>query len=287
MTPASKTSVANDQSVDALIKTIRIPPRPSMLADVQAELSSREPDPRRLAATISHDVSLSASLLKLTNSSFFGLRLKASSVDHAVQLLGMQQCGLLMTGIIARQSIQIENVSLIKFWDFSSKRAQAMSYLAGCMRVCPVDLAHTFGLFCDIGIPILMERFPDYQQTLELAYQQLEHKFTFIEQEKHHTSHTSIGALMARTWGLPEEVCSAILLHHDYAVLQDTATSERVRALVALSLVAEYAIHKYHGQETLAEWEKGGQQALDFLGLASDELEDRLEELHELFNHVH
>jgi len=70
MTPSSISSAANDQSVDSLIKTIRIPPRPSMLIDVQTELACKEPDPRRLAATIANDVALAASLLKLTNSSF-------------------------------------------------------------------------------------------------------------------------------------------------------------------------------------------------------------------------
>ena len=287
MTPSSSPAVASDQSVDALIKTIRIPPRPSMLIDVQAELACKEPDPKRLAATIANDVALSASLMKLTNSSFFGLRLKASSVEHAVHLLGLRQSGLLMTGIIARQSVKVENMSLVKFWDFSSKRAQAMAHLASHMRVCSPDLAHTFGLFCDIGIPILMERFEGYQETLELASQEFERKFTALEQERYSTSHTSIGALMARTWGLPEEVSMAILLHHDYAALQDSTTPETIRALIALALVAEYSIHKYHGEETLAEWEKGGALACDFLGLPNDELEDRFEELHDLFNSVH
>ena len=287
MTPPSNPSVANDQSVDALIKTIRIPPRPSMLIDVQAELACNEPDPRRLAATIANDVALAASLLKLTNSPFFGLRLKASSVEHAVHLLGMRQCGLLMTGIIARQSVQVSKVSLVKFWDFSSKRAQAMAHLATHMRVCSTDMAHTFGLFCDIGIPLLLEKFAGYQKTLDLAHQEFENNFTLIEEQRHSTSHTSIGALMARTWGLPEDVSTAILLHHDYDVLSDGATSETVRSLIALALVAEYSIHKYHGEETLAEWDKGGQSACDFLGLGNDELEDRFEELHDVFNHAH
>jgi len=287
MTPSSNLSVANDQSVDALVKTIRIPPRPGMLADVQKELSNHDPEPKRLAAIIANDVALSASLLKLTNSPFFGLRLKATSVDHAVNLIGMKQCGLLMTGLIARQSVQVENVSLVKFWDFSAKRAQAMSHLASRMRICSPDMAHTFGLFCDIGIPLLLERFPEYQQTLEIANQESEVSFTKVEQAHHNTSHTSVGALMARTWGLPEDISNAILLHHDYPVLTDGITPDSVRVLIALALVAEFAIHKYHGQESMAEWEKGGRLACEYLGLTSHELEDRFEELHDLFNQLH
>ncbi|MBC3907208.1 HDOD domain-containing protein [Undibacterium umbellatum] len=284
---AAAPKLTTEQSVDALIKTIRIPPRPSLLADVQAELAADDPDPRRLTNIIANDVAMSASLLKLANSSFFGLRLKAKSVEHAVNLLGITQCGNLMTGIIARQSIQIEKISLVKFWDFSTKRAQAMTQLARRLRVCPPDQAHTFGLFCDIGIPLLLERFPDYAETLELANQEAQDTFTAVEDHRHATSHTAIGSLMARTWGLPESVSLAILLHHDYSVLNDPNTDESVKSLIALALIAEYGIQKYHGQEFSCEWEKGGGAACEFLGLSADEVDDRFEELHELFNHAH
>jgi HD-like signal output (HDOD) protein len=134
----------------------------------------------------------------------FGLRLKATSVAHAVKLLGIQQCGLLMTGIIARQAVQTEKIPLAKFWDFSSKRRrQWRIWRAVCAFA--QRILHTFGLFCDIGIPLLLERFPDYQETLVLAGNDVNEKFTAIEQKRHSTSHTSIGALMARTWGLPKK----------------------------------------------------------------------------------
>ncbi|GGC78349.1 HDOD domain-containing protein [Undibacterium terreum] len=266
------------------MKTIRIPPRPSLLADVQQELSARDPDPRKLAKIIAHDVSLAASLMKLTNSSFFGLRLKASSVEHAVDLLGLNQCSLLLTGIIARQTISQGGASMARFWDFSTKRAQAMAYLARQMRACPTDLAHTFGLFCDIGVPLLMEKFPDYSKSMEKASRDFINSITDLEDLRFNANHAAVGSLLARTWGLPNEVSLAILLQHDYRSLQDRATEDSVRTLIALSLLAEYAIHKYHGEDVFAEWEKGGDIACHFLGLSQHEVEDRFEELHEMFN---
>lgn len=285
-TPA-KSVLTHEQSVDALVKTIRIPPRPSLLADVQKELAAADPSPRRLAKIIADDVAMSASLLKLANSSFFGLRLKARSVDHAVDLLGLEQCGMLMTGIIARQTVGSSGAALVKFWNFSTSRAQAITYLARNMRVCSSDAAHTFGLFCDIGIPLLLERFADYSATLQAANAELTTPFTAVEEARHMTNHASIGALMARTWGLPEEVSMAILLHHDYTVLKDVATDESVKGLIALALLAEYAIYQYDGQEVFAEWEKGGDFVCHFLGISHDEVVDKVEELHELFNQLH
>ncbi|WP_394779734.1 HDOD domain-containing protein [Undibacterium sp.] len=279
-------SINTEKSVDALVKTIRIPPRPSLLADVQQELSAREPDPKKLAKIIANDVALAASLMKLTNSSFFGLRLKAGSVEHAVDLLGLDQCSLLLTGIIARQTISKGGAAMAHFWDFSTKRAQAMSYLARQMRACPTDIAHTFGLFCDIGVPLLMEKFPDYSKNLEKAARDLHHKITDLEDQRYSTNHAAVGSLLARTWGLPNEVSVAILLQHDYSSLQDKATEDRVRTLIALALVAEYAIHKYHGEDLFAEWEKGGDMACQFLGMSQHEVEDRFDELHDMFNGI-
>ncbi len=79
----------------------------------------------------------------------------------------------------------------------------------------------------------------------------------------------------------------AILLHHDYDVLNDSGTEESVKSLIALALLAEYGIQKYQGQEFSCEWEKGGDAACEFLGLSADDVEDCFEELHELFNHSH
>ena len=279
--------ISQDQAVDSLMKTIRIPPRPSLLADVQKELAASDPSPRKLAKIIADDVAMSASLLKLTNSPFFGLRLKAKSVDHAVDLLGLEQCGMLMTGIIARQTVGAAGASVVKFWNFSTNRAQAMTYLARRIPVCSIDAAHTFGLFCDIGVPLLLERFPSYPTTLDMANTEFSEVFTTIEDQRHMTNHASIGSLMARTWGLPEEVSVSILLHHEYRVLQDAATDESVRGLIALALLAEFAIHKYDGQEISAEWEKGGDDVCHFLGISQDEAADRIDELHEIFNQLH
>lgn len=257
-----------------------------MLLDVQKELAHQDPEPARLANLVANDVALAASLLKLANSAFFGLRLQARSVVHAVNLLGMNQCAMLISGIILRQSVTSENQSLEKFWTNSTRRAHAMTRLAQRMRICAGDLAYTFGLFCDIGIPLLLNRFSDYHEVLDLAYQSKDQKFTDFEEQRYMTSHAALGSLMARTWGLPEVITQGILLHHDYEVLEDSATEELVRALIALSLMAEYAIQRYQGSDTCNEWYKGGELACHFLGVNHDEVEELVDEVIEVFNQV-
>ena len=285
-TLAIATATDNDP-VDALIKSIRIPPRPSLLLDLQKELAKPEPSTRKIARIISTDVGMSGALLKLANSPFYGLRRKATSIEQAIAVLGMNQCIALMTGFLAKQALDKDGLGkLDSFWDESAQRAKAMVYLAYKMRVCPPDIAHTFGLFCNIGVPLLMGRFPDYGETYALAAVSAD-RFTAVEDARHTTNHAAIGCLLARNWGLSEDVSWAILLHHDHAVIDDKATAEGVRTLVSLSLLAENAMYVYKGHAEAAEWTKGGERARRHLGLTSEEVQEFVEKLQEMFESDH
>ena len=275
-------SPAAADHVDALIKSIRIPPRPSLLADLQRELAADEPSPDAIAHIVARDVGMAGALLKLANSSFYGGgKRKAKSVEQAILFLGLNQVAALMTGLLAREAIPANSASLASFWDISTQRAQAMVYLARRMRIGELDVAHTFGLFCDTGVPLMMDRFPGYARTFEDAGHDSVRAFTALEEERHSASHASVGCLLARNWGLSSDVGWAILHHHDYDVLEDTATADPVRSLVALSLLAERAICKYQGEAGTVEWDKGGARACAYLGLTDDEAEDLVDALHE------
>jgi HD-like signal output (HDOD) protein len=287
MSTVAAAAPTQQDPVDALIKSIRIPPRPSLLADLQRELNSEDPSPAAIGRIISSDVGMSGALLKLANSSLYGGARKAKSIDQAIIFLGINQVAALMTGLLARQAIPADNKALASFWDISTRRAQAMIYLSRKLRIGEPDVAHTFGLFCDTGIPLLLERFPTYAATLADCAHEAERAVTVIEDERHSTNHAAIGCLLARNWGLSADVSTAILHHQDYSVLDDTATDDAVRSLVALSLLAESAIAQYQGQATSVEWLKGGERASLYLGLADGEITDLLDGLHDSFHAEH
>lgn len=270
--------------LDEVAKSIKIPPCPALLSAFQAEMAKDDPDPKNIVAIVRRDVAMSATLLKSANSAYFNLRRKASSVEDALSLLGFRQCGAIMMGLIARKAIQAEGPMLTRFWDVSDKRAMAMGYLAKKLRVGSQEVAHTFGLFCDIGIPLLMDRFENYDTTLQQANDSTESRFTAVEDSIHNTNHATIGALLGRTWNLPQDVVLAIRMHHDYEVISDVLTPNSIKYLVALSVVVERIIQTYHHKNHHHEWEKGGPAALDALGINDHEMEDLCEELHAMFD---
>jgi HD-like signal output (HDOD) protein len=130
-----------------------------------------------------------------------------------------------------------------------------------------------------------MHRFPNYVQTLKIANEDRDRSFTAIEQQVHHTDHALVGALMAKTWGLPGSVTLAIRLHHDYEVFLDPKVPVEVVRMISMNIVAEEAIQRYAQVHSNAEWSKGGDYVASILAMDVQEVEEWITQLVEVFAH--
>ncbi len=269
--------------IDALVSSIAIPPRPSLLTELQMEMAGADPDLVHIARLVASDAALTAAVLRTVNSPFYALSRKAATMAEAISLLGVRQIGALVTGFVLRKAIGGDTASLTRFWDVTAKRSFALARLARGLRGVDVDTAQVFGLFCDAGIALLMQRFADYAHTLAVANHDSERPFTQVEQAAHRTDHALVGALMARTWALPRLVCDAIAAHHDYTVFQDPRVDAQLQRLVAMGLVAELAIQRFAGLNESREWDKGGDAAAGSLLLGDADLDEWIERLTEDF----
>lgn len=262
-----------------LLRSINIPPRPALLMALQRETRKDEPDLRKITELLGRDVAMAGSLLQTANSAFFNLSRPVKTVGDALALMGMSQCDAMMTGLIARRVLTAGQKMMARFWDVSEKRSRAMNYLSKQMRVAPPELAHSFGLFCDIGIPLLKVGIPNYLATLAEANMPNATRFTDIENARHGLNHADVGALLAENWGIAPDVVHAIRMHHAPEVLYDDAVPVTVRAMVATNLVVEKAIQEYRGEPVSLEWQESGLIAADALGLSTTDIEYVCEEL--------
>lgn len=259
----------SETEVERILHGISIPPRPSLLAEVDRELGQAEPDLRRTAALIVKDVALSAAVLKTLNSPLFALRSKIANIPQGVMLLGARNTRCVITGLMLRNSLNGAAASLERFWDSAEKVASINAYI--CTRVprAPREEAYTLGLFRDCGIPLLMQRFPDYRETLKLAANH-ERALTDVERLRHGTTHTAVGGVVGQNWGLSEAVCQAILKHHQPAIVTQDSTPPQVKTLVAINFLAEHIIENSLHMRSDPLWETHAGAVLDFLGISDD-----------------
>ena len=265
-----------------IINSLAIPPQPVVLQQIQTEMGKADPDVRKAAHIVSQDVGLTVAVLKIVNSPLYGLSRKAESVEQAVGLIGLKQLSALVTAISVRAVLKGDAQTLSNFYASSSKRSFALARLAKKVQGLEPTHAQMFGLFCDVAIPLLVSRFPDYPETLRRAEDEKERAYTAVEHAAHQTDHALIGAIMAKTWGLPPTVCQAIRQHHDYEIFLDPKVPRAICALVALGLVADAAIHR-HGNSTSSEWSKGEDYVAGALVWSPSEVDEWIEQLREDF----
>lgn len=269
------TTEISQQDAEKVLRGVTIPPRPAILMNLNTEIKKANPDLRIVSNLISGDVALYASMLKAVNSPFFGLRTKIASASQAVQVLGLNNVKSIVTGLVLRNSIPGERLSLERFWDSAEKVASISAYLGTVIPKAPRDESYTFGLFRDCGIPLLMQRFgAEYMETLKLSAGQ-DKPMIQIEDERHGTSHVVVGHMVAKIWGLPEEIVEAILRHHDPTVFDFTDhISPTARTLVAMNFLAEHLHETQIRMRVDPQWESVGEQTLTHLGIDEDEFED-------------
>lgn len=285
-TPTQPAEIGRQLAED-ILKSIHIPPCPAVVVALLEEARQPEVDFVKLVKLISGDVSLAASMLKTANSPFFALRRKVNSVQQAVSVLGLKNIVQIVMGSALHQALGGDKVTMERYWDRSNFTAVVASHIAARLHGVSREDAYTFGLFHDCGIPILMQRFPDYKQKLAAANRSAELVIA-VEDEAYATNHAVVGNMLARNWSLPAHIAEAILVHHDHGIFThgDGCTAPVVCALAAITLVAEHIVASFLAMPDDAEWHSGGRPALDYLGLNAEDLaditEDALAELEEI-----
>lgn len=262
------------QGVEQLLKGISIPPRPTLLLEVDKELKRDDPDLKRIAGLIGKDVGVSAAMLKTLNSPLFGLRSKVGNISQAVLMLGALNVRNIVTGLVLRNAVGGGAENLERFWDSAEKVASINAYICSVLPKAPREEAYTFGLFRDCGIPVLMQRFPDYRETLKLATGE-DLPLTTVEEQRHGTNHATVGYMIARSWGLSDTICQSILYHHDATVINGTdSTHPLTRTLVAINFLAEHLNDTSLRLRADQQWESIGGVILDYLGLSLNEYDE-------------
>ena len=271
----------NEVDISKLLKGIDIPPCPAVLDALTRELKSEDANIARIARLISQDVALAAGIMKIANSPFFQPARQVGSINEALAFLGVGHVfNLLIKEVLQKSLNDGRDLRLERYWDSAAYTAAACANLALSLPGTHRDNAYCFGLFHDCGIPILMRRYPDYRDTLNLANGDGKHEFTRIEETRHGTHHAVIGHLVSRNWGLAPTVSQAILSHHDLSVFEgNEGLAHESLVLIAINLIAEHVVSLYLRDKTEGEWEKARHLVADFFGLSQAHLNDLVNDM--------
>ena len=197
-------------------------PLPQLVLKVMSQLGNNDGDLAELAHDLSADARLTAELLRITNSTSFGLRQKVRRVFDAVNFLGYRRTVSLVIAI-AQKGMQRDAQRALPDWfkpwfqlrsvlSASAGYAFAERHLRGSG-----ESAYVLGLLQDLGILTLAHSIgPRYLQLVERCRRIGQLQLIVGEQQQFGVDHAEVGAALLQKWAVPIPIIRHVLYHHQH-----------------------------------------------------------------------
>ena len=232
-----------NEKLRALVTRISsIPSAPSLYFEITREVESGNGSLERVGQIIAKDPAMTAKILHLVNSAFFGLHRQLSDPTEAVMQLGYETIRSLVLAIHVFSEMKTSGKAMAeiqKLWNHSMATATRAKTLARTEKMDKelVETSFTGGLLHDIGRLVLWANLPrEYEDAIRLANDE---KLPLVETEEtiFGTNHASLGGYILGLWGLPAALVESVVFHHFPSKV--TGRSLSPLAIVHLSNVLE------------------------------------------------
>lgn len=220
-----------------------LPSAPPLYTKLVAASSNPEISMHDIGALIASDIAMSAKVLQLVNSSFFGLGRRISSAREAVVYLGIAPLRALVLSAGAFRAFAparpIDGFSV----DALENHSACVAVLAGKLLPDKRDAENAFtaGMLHDVGKLLLAVHRPDELSSLLADARDSARPLHAVEQERIGVTHAEIGAYLLSLWGLPHQIVEAVAHHHAPSRVGVTELDPVAAVHIANLLVGEQA----------------------------------------------
>ena len=211
-----------------LAKVESFPGMPGTAATLLSVMRTSEPQLSQIEGLLRHDPGLTANVLRLANSAYFGLSQKVASVKQAVMLLGLKKLFQMVlastVSSIMGKPVVGYDMSPGELWKHAVGVSVAAELLAESLNMQDREMVFTAALLHDMG-KLVMGDFvkEDLSEIEKLANNGM--SFEVAEAFVTGTDHAEIGAHILKRWSLPDELIGAVRWHHDPDSAKKTESS--------------------------------------------------------------
>lgn len=228
----------NNSDLKKIISGIdHLPSLPTVYADLQKILRKEDVIADDIARVIEKDIGMTAKLLQLVNSSFFGLYQKVESPARAVNLLGFDTIRILVLGVQIFSEIKTEStaVSISFLMDHSMKVAQCSKKIALASVDNPELVNDCFlaGMLHDIGRLLLLANCTESYVPLVEAAKNENSSLVDKEWQQFKANHGDVGTYLIGLWGFSGNILEAISYHNNISTYSRETFSPALAVHVA------------------------------------------------------
>jgi len=236
--------------IDQIHRNSKILSIPQVLSQVLEEVGKEDFSPESLGRVILKDPNLTSRILKLVNSPFYHRVAKIKTVNQAISVLGVTtvKCMALSTSVFHPDKVAAESgVDAKAFFTYELSIAAAAEQIAIVKGMKAPEEAFIAGLLQDIGILFFLHHYP--KEYRRITARKVEAR-SLLEAERiiFGIDHAEVGAHLAETWKLPENLVGAITGHHES---RNVANDDQLVNIVRLAVLLNN--DHFSGYETMIE----------------------------------
>lgn len=228
-----------------------IPPRPSILLELQGLMQQQDLDLSKIIELIKRDVSLYAILLSYVNSPWMGIPQKINSIETAIPLMGIDKVAALMKAVLLRASFKDAPV-LESFWNTATEVAEISRMLAQNYSTSKTEDAYCAGMLHNTGIPVMLVNYREYESFFSANLRRPANEMCVRERLQFQTDQYLQGGLLAQKWKISDDVAMAIRYQ---PIAQSVLTGSKALSPEVNTLLAILTLAKDISAEYQHYWE--------------------------------
>jgi HD-like signal output (HDOD) protein len=227
--PALNPTTTQSLELDLLFEQPNaLPTIPKVVKHLFATLGTSDLSVSQMTQQVEGDPVLTANLLRLTNSAYFGVPRRIGSVEEAVHLLGFSTITTLIISTVIQQGFSgTPGTDLRPFWKYSIHTATLARRLASISRVEP-DAAFSAGLMHALGYLVMLSGMPEQIRVLDREVPLLRSDRASQEMTRFGYNYISVTEELARRWEFPRPMIAAIGSQREGAVAEPGKSIENV-----------------------------------------------------------
>lgn len=227
--------VATPQAlVDSVLHLISLP---EIYLRLQRTIDDPEHTREQVAEILAHDPALSARVLRIANSSYYGFSRSIATVNEAVGIIGeldLRNLALAASLVGSLAALDRSGVDLDRFWQHSLRTAILARLIARAAGGCNPETLFLAGMLHDLGILVIYQQDPDLALAVGRQVSELHQLRDQAERELLGFDHAEVGGLLIEAWGLTPELVELVRCHHQYQLARKHPRATQILALANL-----------------------------------------------------
>lgn len=234
--------IMNDSLKLHVQKITKLPTLPVIAQKILAIMDDDLTSVNKLETIIENDPAISAKILSVANSAFYGFREPAVTLSNAVVRIGFDSVKNIALGIAVMTALDGGNHKGAADYKRVFNHSVSVGFIAKLLsrhfKLAISDELLMSGLLHDIGLLVMSRYFPDKYLNVLNAFEK-EKNLPDVEMEVFDFTHTEIGKWLAEKWNLPDTVLDTVLYHHTPSLAQNNSKH------VAVVHIADYIVTQY------------------------------------------